>query len=53
MSADRDFSYNLLRNDSSIGPQWRSRIQHLKNAAEKASRSGAGSVPLNVKLHKC
>ncbi|MEN4829831.1 DUF6861 domain-containing protein [Pseudomonas sp. P39-UII1] len=39
--------------NSSIGPQWRSRIQHLKNAAEKASRSGAGSVPLNVKLHKC
>ena len=39
--------------NSSIGPQWKSRVYGLKAAAEKASRSGVGSGLLNVKLHKC
>lgn len=39
--------------NSSIGPQWKSRVDGLKVAAEKASRSGVGSGLLNVKLHKC
>ncbi|MNZ83487.1 hypothetical protein D3C78_1022170 [compost metagenome] len=39
--------------NSSIGPQWKSRVDGLKAAAEKASRSGVGSGLLNVKLHKC
>ncbi|WP_339444719.1 DUF6861 domain-containing protein, partial [Pseudomonas hunanensis] len=39
--------------NSSIGPQWKSRVEGLKAAAEKASKSGLGSGLLNVKLHKC
>ena len=39
--------------NSSIGPQWKSRVEGLKAAAEKASKSGVGSGLLNVKLHKC
>jgi hypothetical protein len=39
--------------NSTIGPQWRSKVGSMKLAAEKASNSGAASSLLNVKLHKC
>jgi hypothetical protein len=39
--------------NSSIGPRWKSRVEGLKAAAEKASKSGVESGLLNVKLHKC
>jgi len=39
--------------NSTIGPQWRSKVDSMKAAAEKASKSGAASSLLNVKLHKC
>lgn len=39
--------------NSSIGPQWRPKIQNLKVAAEKVPEQMRGSTFLNVKLHKC
>jgi hypothetical protein len=39
--------------NSSIGPQWRPKIQNLKAAAEKVPESLRPSTFLNVKLHKC
>lgn len=39
--------------NSSIGPQWKSKIQNLKASAEKVPESLRGSTFLNVKLHKC
>ncbi|WP_325948611.1 DUF6861 domain-containing protein [Pseudomonas putida] len=39
--------------NSSIGPQWRPKIQNLKAAAEKVPESLRDSTFLNVKLHKC
>ncbi|RMU73432.1 hypothetical protein ALP24_01284 [Pseudomonas syringae pv. aptata] len=39
--------------NSSIGPQWRPKIQNLKSAAEKVPDSLRDSTFLNVKLHKC
>ncbi len=39
--------------NSSIGPQWRPKIQNLKAAAEKVPESLRNSTFLNVKLHKC
>jgi hypothetical protein len=39
--------------NSSIGPQWRTKIQDLKTAAEKIPGPMRGSTFLNVKLHKC
>lgn len=39
--------------NSSIGPQWKTKIKDLKQAAERASQSGNKSNFMNVKLHKC
>ncbi|MEB3900016.1 polymorphic toxin type 15 domain-containing protein [Pseudomonas putida] len=39
--------------NSSIGPQWKSRIGGLIRAAEEMAGTGSGSGFLNVKLHKC
>ncbi|NWC90838.1 MULTISPECIES: DUF6861 domain-containing protein [unclassified Pseudomonas] len=39
--------------NSSIGPQWKNKIQNLKNAAEDIPKSMRESTFLNVKLHKC
>ncbi|KTB81439.1 hypothetical protein AO069_18510 [Pseudomonas syringae pv. syringae PD2774] len=39
--------------NSSIGPQWRPKIQNLKAAAEKVPETMRDSTFLNVKLHKC
>lgn len=39
--------------NSSIGPQWKSRIKNLKDAAENIPKSMRESTLLNVKLHKC
>ncbi|AVB24291.1 polymorphic toxin type 15 domain-containing protein [Pseudomonas syringae pv. syringae] len=39
--------------NSSIGPQWRPKIQNLKAAAEKVPETVRDSTFLNVKLHKC
>jgi len=39
--------------NSSIGPQWKSRIGGLRRAAEEMAGAGSGSGYLNVKLHKC
>lgn len=39
--------------NSSIGPQWRNKIQNLKSAAEKIPKPMQDSTFLNVKLHKC
>ncbi|MBV7478809.1 DUF6861 domain-containing protein [Pseudomonas sp. PDM31] len=39
--------------NSSIGPQWRNKIENLKSSAESIPKSVRGSTFLNVKLHKC
>jgi hypothetical protein len=39
--------------NSTIGPQWRNKVESMKSAAENAAKSGASSSLLNVKLHKC
>ncbi|UFI44597.1 DUF6861 domain-containing protein [Pseudomonas savastanoi] len=39
--------------NSSIGPQWRNKIQNLKKEAENIPQSMRESTFLNVKLHKC
>jgi hypothetical protein len=39
--------------NSSIGPQWRSRIESLKSAAENVPDSMRESTFINVNLHKC
>lgn len=39
--------------NSSIGPQWRNKIQNLKKEAENVPKSMRGSTFLNVKLRKC
>jgi len=39
--------------NSTIGPQWKGKIQELKSAAQRASTSGGTSAFLNVRLHKC
>ncbi|KRP58335.1 DUF6861 domain-containing protein [Pseudomonas trivialis] len=39
--------------NSSIGPQWRPKIQNLKEAAEKVPEYQRKSTFINVKLHKC
>ncbi|QHG66153.1 hypothetical protein C2H86_17855 [Pseudomonas putida] len=39
--------------NSSIGPQWKSRIGGLRQAAEEMAEMGGKAGLLNVKLHKC
>lgn len=39
--------------NSSIGPQWKSKVENLKSAVEHAPKSGEKPTYLNVKLHKC
>jgi hypothetical protein len=39
--------------NSSIGPQWRSKIKRLESAAQTVPVSMRGGTYLNVKLHKC
>ncbi|MQG96196.1 DUF6861 domain-containing protein [Pseudomonas sp. MN1F] len=39
--------------NSSIGPQWKSRIGGLRRAAEETAGMGGKTGLLNVKLHKC
>jgi hypothetical protein len=39
--------------NSSIGPQWKPKIQKLKAAAEQVPGPMRGSTFINVKLHKC
>ncbi|BBH44364.1 hypothetical protein KU43P_08410 [Pseudomonas sp. KU43P] len=39
--------------NSTIGPQWKAKIQGLKRAAQRASQPGDTSALLNVRLHKC
>lgn len=39
--------------NSSIGPQWKSRIGGLRQAAEEMAKLGDRTGLLNVKLHKC
>ncbi|MGF6392289.1 hypothetical protein QFZ86_001186 [Pseudomonas plecoglossicida] len=39
--------------NSSIGPQWKSKITNLKQAAESALQNGDKSTLMNVKLSKC
>lgn len=41
------------RVNSSIGPQWKRKIENLRAAAEKIPASERGQTFLNVKLHKC
>jgi hypothetical protein len=41
------------RVNSSIGPQWRSRIKSIKSAAENVPISMRESTFINVVLHKC
>ncbi|WDY56099.1 DUF6861 domain-containing protein [Pseudomonas sp. PSKL.D1] len=41
------------RVNASIGPQWRSKIESLKRAAERAPKSNGVPTLMNVKLHKC
>jgi hypothetical protein len=39
--------------NSSIGPQWRTKILKLKEAAEKVPTPMRNSTFINVNLHKC
>ncbi|WP_236236787.1 DUF6861 domain-containing protein [Pseudomonas faucium] len=39
--------------NSSIGPQWKSRVQKLVQSVEQQSNRGGTSSLLNIKLHKC
>ena len=39
--------------NSSIGAQWRKKIENLRSAAEKVPKYAQGQTMLNVKLHKC
>lgn len=39
--------------NSSIGPQWRNKIQALKKAAEQVATSKRQSILINVYLHIC
>ncbi|MFJ4442662.1 DUF6861 domain-containing protein [Pseudomonas sp. NPDC089422] len=39
--------------NSSIGPQWKSRVGGLRQAAEEMAEMGGRTGLLNVKLHKC
>ncbi len=39
--------------NSTIGPQWKSKVDSLKRAAENAQSFGRKPIFLNVKLHKC
>ncbi|WP_372240373.1 polymorphic toxin type 15 domain-containing protein [Pseudomonas sp. MN1F] len=39
--------------NSTIGPQWRSRVGELIQSIEKQSKEGGASGFLNVRLHKC
>jgi predicted house-cleaning noncanonical NTP pyrophosphatase (MazG superfamily) len=39
--------------NSTIGPQWRSKIEGMKNAATQMPSSESHKVLMNVKLHKC
>lgn len=39
--------------NSTIGPQWKGKIESLKRAAESAFHPEQKSARLNVRLHKC
>lgn len=39
--------------NSSIGPQWKTKIENLKNAAEAVPEASRGKTLINVNLHKC
>lgn len=39
--------------NSTIGPQWRSKVEKLKRAVENAPKTVGKPTFLNVKLHKC
>ncbi|MNH34215.1 hypothetical protein D3C79_947930 [compost metagenome] len=39
--------------NSTIGPQWKSKIKGMQQAAEKALKSGDDVSFMNIKLHKC
>ncbi|MGB5958532.1 DUF6861 domain-containing protein, partial [Pseudomonas sp.] len=39
--------------NSTIGPQWKSKVESLKRAVESAPKSDGKPTLLNVKLHKC
>lgn len=39
--------------NSTIGPQWRSRVGELKISVEEQAKDGRASGFLNVRLHKC
>ncbi|WDY59605.1 DUF6861 domain-containing protein [Pseudomonas sp. PSKL.D1] len=39
--------------NSTIGPQWKSKIQAMKAAAERAETSSSETTHMNVRLHKC
>ncbi|CAI3807392.1 hypothetical protein GLGCALEP_04636 [Pseudomonas sp. MM221] len=39
--------------NSSIGPQWKNKIEDMKKAAERMMSADNHSIRMNVKLHKC
>jgi len=39
--------------NSSIGPQWKSRVGVLVQSVEQQSKAGGTSSLLNIRLHKC
>ena len=39
--------------NSTIGPQWKSKIKSMQTAAEQTLKSGSGASLMNIKLHKC
>jgi len=54
-AGSKDFiaDFGDRRVNSSIGPQWRNKIQALKQAVEAVPESLRSSTFLNVNLHKC
>jgi len=51
MDAIGDFGDRQV--NSSIGPQWKSKIEALKTAAMSAAQGNNSSAHMNVRLHKC
>ncbi|QNT39807.1 MULTISPECIES: DUF6861 domain-containing protein [Pseudomonas] len=39
--------------NSSIGPQWKTKVENLRNAAAAVPESSRGRTLINVNLHKC
>ncbi|WP_313301735.1 polymorphic toxin type 15 domain-containing protein [Pseudomonas sp.] len=55
MAGDRDIisDFGDRQVNSTIGPQWKSKLPNLKKAAEKIPLELRSTTRMNTKLHKC